>query len=38
MDAKEAAQQCEQQIIAHSAVIEVLRELVASATMETDEP
>jgi chromosome segregation ATPase len=33
-----ALRQAEQQIIAHSAVIEALRELVASATMETDEP
>jgi hypothetical protein len=33
-----ALQQCEQQIIAHSAVIEALRELWASATMEPDEP
>jgi uncharacterized protein YukE len=33
-----ALRECEQQIIAHSAVIEALRELVASATMEPDEP
>jgi uncharacterized protein YukE len=33
-----ALHECEQQIIAHSAVIEALRELVASATMEPDEP
>jgi chromosome segregation ATPase len=33
-----ALRECEQQIIAHSAVIEALREIVASATMEPDEP
>jgi uncharacterized protein YukE len=33
-----ALRECEQQIIAHSAVIEALRELVASATTEPDEP
>jgi uncharacterized protein YukE len=33
-----ALRECEQQIIAHSAVIEALRELWASATMEPDEP
>jgi uncharacterized protein YukE len=33
-----ALRQAEQQIIAHSAVIEALREIVASATMEPDEP
>jgi uncharacterized protein YukE len=33
-----ALRECEQQIIAHSAVIEALRELGASATMEPDEP
>jgi uncharacterized protein YukE len=33
-----ALRECEQQIIAHSAVIEALREILASATMEPDEP
>jgi uncharacterized protein YukE len=33
-----ALRECEQQIIAHSAVIEALREIVASATIEPDEP
>jgi uncharacterized protein YukE len=33
-----ALRQAEQQITAHSAVIEALREIVASATMEPDEP
>jgi uncharacterized protein YukE len=33
-----ALRECEQQITAHSAVIEALREILASATMEPDEP